>query len=463
MKNSTRLDPNHGWRLSELLNELQRIHRDDVKLYTSGHLNPNKLFNPNKPTCFWSGSLGPIRKRTVQKDQYDEKLANMEDALSEFTFNTALIPAASDHPGFLKAVVTESKSSLFPTLPISDIAIEEKLKEDKKKLQDETFKKDLRLPELRLLKYKPAKNSRQCLSSFSSRDEYQFIHSCLSSVTKKDKFLKFLKIEKEVVAKQDLMESDFTGRKVAISHEKKLEKELQIMNENDYTQSNRLQVFGNVFDDICNSSFVYGDLLKEVKNEYELYMAILLDSQSSIHKKALLAQVKGMEKRTMTPDIEEARNEVKRLVKLAKEALDKNEELQKELELEEEIKKTRTKSETSESEMTKEQLLTLTQKIEEKRCQILNKWDEIYALEKNMKNNFIHITFANISENSIKSIVTEATKLETVNKILKKRIMGIEFKIKENLDKYKISPEEQRKFWDLLDILTRSKDLEECY
>ncbi|XP_072499954.1 uncharacterized protein C6orf118 homolog isoform X2 [Notamacropus eugenii] len=424
MKNSTRLTPSQGWKLSGLLNELQRVHRDDVKLYTSGHLNPNKLFNPNKPTCFWSGSLGPISKRTVSKDQYDEKSAKMEDALSEFTINTALVSEASDRPGFLKTLEAQ-QTGLLPNLLISDIALEQKLKEDRKKLHDEMFKKDLKLPELRLLKYKSGKNSRQCLSS--STDEYQFISSYLSGVTKRDKFLKFLQFEKDVVAKQDLVENDFTGAKVAISHEKKLEQELQKMHDSATPQLNRLHVFGNIFEDICNSSLMFGDLLKEVKNEYELYMAVLLDSQSSIQYKALLAQVKGVEKRTvMSADIEETKDEVKRLVKVAKGALERNEELRNELELEELHSKTpSTEPEPSESEVTEAKPLSLTEKIEKKRCEILSKWDTIYALEKTIKTNLTHAGIISIAESSIKSIETEALKLETINGILKKKIMEI--------------------------------------
>ncbi|XP_036621737.1 uncharacterized protein C6orf118 homolog [Trichosurus vulpecula] len=463
MKSSTRLDPSHGWKLSQLLDELQRVHRDDVKLYTSGHLNPNKLFNPPRPTRFWSGSLGPISKRTVPKDQFDEKSAKMEDALSEFAIKTALVSDASDRPGFLKILDAQPQSGLLPSLPISDIALEQKLKEERKKLHDEMFKKDLKLPELRLLKYKTGKNSRQCLSS--SRDEYQFISSYLSGVTKRDKFLKFLQFEKDVVAKQDLVESDFTGAKVAVSHEKKLEQELQKIHNNAPPEFNRLHVFGKIFEDICNSSLMFGDLLKEVKNEYELYMAILLDSQSSIQYKTLLAQVKGIEKRTvMTSDIEEARDEVKRLVKVAKGALERNEELRSELELEESLSKTPSaKSESPEIEGTEEKPLTLIEKIEEKRCEILNKWDAIYALEKTIKTNWAHAGIINITENSIKSIETEAIKLETVNGILKKKIMDSELKIKENLDRYKVSQEEQQKFWDFLDALIRSEEAEEYY
>ncbi|XP_051854044.1 uncharacterized protein C6orf118 homolog [Antechinus flavipes] len=464
MKHSTRLKTNQAYNLSELLNELERVHRDEVKLYTSGHLNPNKLFNPNKPTHFWSGSLGPIRKITLPRYQYDDRTAQMEDALSEFTIRTALVSESSGRPGGLKTLDFQPQRELLPNLPISDVALEEKLKEERKKLHDEIFKKDLKLPDLRLLKYKKAKNSRQCFSS-SSREEYQFINSYLSGVTKKDTFLKFLQIEKHVIAKQDLRESDFTGSKVSTCHEKKLEEELLKMHSKSPPQYNRLQVYGDIFEDICSSSLIFGDLLKEVKNEYEIYMSILLDSQSSNQYKILLDQVKGMEKRTvMTSDIEAARKEVKRLVRVAKEALERNEKLRTELKLEEFLGHTPCATpESSESEKTEEELPDLAERIEEKRRKILSKWDEIYALEKYIKNNMTHMGIANIIESSIKSIEGEATKLETVNGILKKKIMDLEMKIKENLDMYKVSREEQQKFWDFLDDFISSEDTEEFY
>lgn len=48
--------------------------------------------------------------------------------------------------------------------------------------------------------------------------------------------------------------------------------------------------------------------------------------------------------------------------------------------------------------------LTHVQKIETKRCEILKKWDELKALEKEIKTNMIHIGALNIADNRLKSI-----------------------------------------------------------
>lgn len=65
-------------------------------------------------------------------------------------------------------------------------------------------------------------SSRQCARPASGKDVYQYISSYLSGVTKADRYKKFLSFQREVVAKEDLLKSDFTGSKVAMSHENKL-------------------------------------------------------------------------------------------------------------------------------------------------------------------------------------------------------------------------------------------------
>nr|XP_060473047.1 uncharacterized protein C6orf118 homolog isoform X2 [Panthera onca] len=88
--------------------------------------------------------------------------------------------------------------------------------------------------------------------------------------------------------------------------------------------------------------------------------------------------------------------------------------------------------------------LTLIEKVEKKRCEILSKWDEIHALEREIKTTLIHTGISHITENRIKSIETEAIKLETANRILKKKIHIIENNVKQNLEKHETSEREQQ-------------------
>ncbi|XP_023376206.1 uncharacterized protein C6orf118-like [Pteropus vampyrus] len=143
----------------------------------------------------------------------------------------------------------------------------------------------------------------------------------------------FLRFQKEVVAKQDLLRSDLARSQAALCHEKKLEQELRKVCVCDPRQFNKLQVLAAIFEDVCNSSLLFGDILREVKNEYELYMAILLKSPHTAQYQSLLAQVQELEKWSLrSAAIGQAKEELRALVKATKVALEHNDKLRSELE-----------------------------------------------------------------------------------------------------------------------------------
>lgn len=149
---------------------------------------------------------------------FDKKIAQMKDAWAYFTINTALRPNdAQNTPLFryLNPVAHTSHSSEEDLIP--------KMAPRGEGSSEGRKKEELRLPEMKVLKSKTVKSSRQCVMSPPGKDEYQYISSYLAGVTKADKYRKFLCFEKEVLAKQDLLKNDFTGGKAAICHEKKLE------------------------------------------------------------------------------------------------------------------------------------------------------------------------------------------------------------------------------------------------
>lgn len=51
-----------------------------------------------------------------------------------------------------------------------------------------------------------------------------------------------------------------------------------------------------------------------------------------------------------------------------------------------------------------EKHLTLIEKVEKKRCEILNEWDKLQALEREIKTTLVHTGILHITENRIKSI-----------------------------------------------------------
>ncbi|XP_006729816.2 uncharacterized protein C6orf118 homolog isoform X1 [Leptonychotes weddellii] len=429
--------------LTKLLNKLQKDHRDDIYLYTSGHLNSNKLYRPPETILYhWPNASRPKGEKIFKIEKpSDKKIAKMKDALAYFAINTALSPKdAQTTPLFrylnpLEHISHTSEKDFFPRKALGREASPELRRRE-----------ELRLPEMKVLKYRTVESSRQCVMSPRPKDEYRYISSYLAGITKADKYKKFLCFQKEVLAKQDLTKHDFTGIKAAICHEKKLEQELQKVCVCDPQQFNRLHVFREVFEDICNSSLIFGDILKEVKDEYELYMAILLRSHSPSQCKTLLANAKGLEKRSVkTADVNQAKEELRVMVMATKAALEHNDKLRSELEMENTLlQSAKEKSELSKKDVMNEDHLTLIEKVEKKRCEILNKWDEIQALEREIKTTLIHTGILHITENRIKSIETEAIKLETANRILKKKMHVIENQVKQTMEKNNMSEEEQQ-------------------
>uniref|UniRef100_A0A452U532 Chromosome 6 open reading frame 118 n=1 Tax=Ursus maritimus TaxID=29073 RepID=A0A452U532_URSMA len=393
--------------LTKLLNKLQKDHRDDICLYTSGHLNSNKLYRPPETVLYhWPNANRPKGEKIFKVEKPpDKKIAKMKDALAYFTINTALSPKdAQTTPLFrylnpLEHISRTSEEDFIPRkAPGKEASPELRRREE------------LRLPEMKVLKYRTVESSRQCVMSPRPKDEYRYVSSYLAGITKADKYKKFLCFQKEVLAKQDLMKHDFTGSKAAINHEKKLEQELQKVCVCDPQQFNRLHVLREVFDDICNSSLIFGYL------EYTV-----ITKKENVHPSCtLLANAKGLEKRSVkTADVKQAREELREMVTATKAALEHND---KDGILNSNTLLLKIFPELSKKDVMDEDHLTLIEKVEKKRCEILNKWDEIQALEREIKTTLIHTGISQITENRIKSIETEAIKLETANRILKKKM-----------------------------------------
>uniref|UniRef100_A0A4X1VVV4 Phosphodiesterase 10A n=1 Tax=Sus scrofa TaxID=9823 RepID=A0A4X1VVV4_PIG len=442
--------------LRKLLNKLQEGHREDVYLYTSGHLNPNKLYRPPATILYhWPNANRPKEEKTLDVEKPSgKKIESMKDALAYFTVNTALGPDDTQNTALFRYLNPGAPSS-HPSE--EDVIPKAALR--KEGSPDRPKREELRLPDMRVLRFRAVQSSRQCVSSASGPDRYQYVSSHLAGITKADSYRKFLSFQKQVLAKQDLLENDFTGSKAAMRHEKKLEQELQKVCVCDPGDLNRLHVFGEVFEDICNSSLIFGDILKEIKEEYELYMLLLLKTQPTEQNKTLLTHLRGLEKRRVrTADVDQAREELRALVAAVEAALDRNDRLRSDLELERGLlQSAKNRPEPSEKNADKEPL-TLIEKVERKRCEILNKWDEIQALERQMKTTLVHTGILCITENKIKSLETETVKLETANKILKKKIENIENYVNQSLGKSKLNEAEQQNLWKFINEFVKLKE-----
>ncbi|XP_045044989.2 uncharacterized protein C6orf118 homolog [Desmodus rotundus] len=447
--------------LTKLLNRLEKSHRDDIILYTSGYLNPNKLYRPPETILHhWRNANRPEGRRVRRVERpSDEKVARMKDAWAYFTVNTALGP--NDSPS------TRLSRYLTPSVGVSHASEEDVLPKLTPGEEGAVPRRreELRWPEVKVLKPQAVRSSRECAMSGGGKDEYRYIRSYLAGLTKADKYKKFLHFQREVLATQDCLVTDYTGRRAAMRHEKKLEQELQKACPCD--PHNKLQVLSGVFEDICKSSLIFGDILKEVKDEYELYMAILLRTRPAERYQMLLAQAEGLERRPVkTADVHQAQEQLRALVTATKAALEHNDKLRGELEAERRrLHSARESSgpvphEPCEKNVGKEEHLTLIDKVEKKRCEILKKLDEIQALETEIKTTLVHTGTLHITENRIKSIETDAIKLEKANTLLMRKINVIECQVKLCVEK-NVSGEEQRNIWEFIEEYVKLKETDD--
>ncbi|XP_050749188.1 uncharacterized protein C6orf118 homolog [Gymnogyps californianus] len=292
-----------------------------------------------------------------------------------------------------------------------------KLKALKKKVDEGTdglhmhLKRDkLDVSEIMVLKNKPVNNSRQCVVELA-KEEYQFIPSYLAGITKTEQFNKFLHFQKEFIAKHEPLQNDFTGSKVSEQHERKLAKELQKICGCHPLHFKQLQVVEEVFEDIYNSSLIFGDILKEIE--------------------AVKAQVKGMEKKpSKAPGIQALGKDVQVLMKKASTALEKTKELKNELEMALWISQTpEDKTETCSRHETKriaQKPFSVSEQLESMRCKVLDKWEEMNILETEKKETMVYAGMVDIMENNLKEIEE------------------VEGNITEILDKLRITQENQR-------------------
>ncbi|CAN0500887.1 unnamed protein product [Rangifer tarandus platyrhynchus] len=442
--------------LRTLLNQLQKDHRDDVCMYMSGHLNPNKLYRPPETILYhWPNANRPPQAKVFGAERLSDEVKKMKDALARFTISTAVGPSDAENTPLFRYLNPPAQASHASQ---EDVSPKAGLREEGS--PERPKRGELILPDIKVLKYKEVTSSRECVSSPPGRDEFQYVSSYLAGVTKADRYRQFLSFQKQVLAKQDLLMRDFTGSQAARCHEKKLEQELQKICVCDPEEFNRLQVFGEVFEDICNSSLIFGDILKEIKEEYELYMLLLLKNHPTEEYKSLLAEVQSLKKgKVKTAGVQRAKEELRALVTAVRAALDHSDRLRNELEQERVLlEATRNRAESPERKAVKEENLTLLEKVGKKRCEVLHKWDEIQALERVMKTTFVHTGILQITESKIKSLETETIKLETANKILMKKIQFTVNYVKQIMGKNKLREGERQNLWGYIKEFAKLKE-----
>nr|XP_025965631.1 uncharacterized protein C6orf118 homolog [Dromaius novaehollandiae] len=426
---------------THLLDCMEIAHKNDIKLYTSGHLNHNKLYKPSEKIKL--GQWDSARKQTSfmsERDQFpaqNERAKKMKNFSSNFYSSIPPLPAHTDSSLPTNRYPQSSVTRLGPPADVSLTPLESlNLKVPKKKVKEGTNRfsmhlkrHELDVSEIMVLKNKPVKNSRQCVAE-PVKEEYQFIPSYLAGTTKTDQFNKFLHFQREFIAKHELPKNDFTGSKASEQHEMKLTKALQKICDRDPLHFKQLQVVEKVFEDICNSSLIFGGVLKEIKNEYELYMMTLLDSLPiELYKRhsilvpnspwcpALLRQQDGPW---------QLQNELEMLMWMSQTP--------------------ETKTETCSDHEMKEivgKTPSVAEQLESMRCEVLSTWEEMMILQTEKKERM-----------ACAGMVDMANTIRDVEEV--------EDSITGTLDKLHITQENQKKVWELIEEFSLLEEEEQA-
>ncbi|XP_047207368.1 uncharacterized protein C6orf118-like isoform X1 [Girardinichthys multiradiatus] len=237
-----------------------------------------------------------------------------------------------------------------------------------------------------------------------------------------------LRFEKADTAKQDVRE----GPKVAEVCKRKLQKELKKLSGLSWPSRDRLAVFSDVFDDVCEGSPVFGRILREIKAEYDLYINHLMDSHSSRDNVTLQALIQdiGEIKISDKDKVDYAEKEVCRLEEEVRGTLEENKRVQDELNnLLAVIQQSSIKNTSLSRNEDSGAAIDHTSIVQFRRLQVLNVLEEIQQLEGELQTKLASTVAAAASERRVKDLKTETInliasndRLRTINKDLQKNI-----------------------------------------
>ncbi|TNN66697.1 hypothetical protein EYF80_023086 [Liparis tanakae] len=224
---------------------------------------------------------------------------------------------------------------------------------------------------------------------------------------------------RQVRAKQDL----WAGTHVSEMHERKLQKGLRRLSAQSWPSRDRLAVFSDVFDDVCEGSPVFGRILREIKTDYDLYANSLMASQSLRHKKSLGTSLRylGNDKGRQM-ELKDAIKEVFRLEQEFQSAQEENKRVR------DESHNVPAPVGPEDGDMTNTSLSGLRDggtahgpagSVQSKRLQVLITWRENQRLEEELKEKPVSFGEITATELCIKDVKTEMMRLIASNERLK--------------------------------------------
>ncbi|XP_070772764.1 uncharacterized protein C6orf118-like [Enoplosus armatus] len=296
-------------------------------------------------------------------------------------------------------------------------------------------------------------------SDLEGRQEFSSSHSDQEGLNNEGQLRTKHQVGRQVTAKQDL----WAGINVAEMHERKLRKELKKLSAQSWPSRDRLVVFSDVFDDVCEGSPVFGHILREIKTDYDLYVNNMMASQSSLHDMLLNTSLEDLSNgKVREMELEDAEKEVCRLEQEARRALEENERVRNELQNVPAIVG------PGDSDMKNTSLSGLqdrgiaigcTGSVLSKRLQVLNMWREIQQLDEEIKEKLVSTVTTTATERRIRDLKTEIMRLIASNDRLKTTNKDLENNINTVLNREKASKVIRRMLWDEVhcDLQTESE------
>ncbi|KAK1904977.1 putative protein C6orf118 [Dissostichus eleginoides] len=389
---SSRCKPSPGCFRSDihrLLLAAEAGQKTDILSYSSGHLGPRSLNQPQPHSetkqSFWKSLDKPQNPLTPQQTQTKTltfvKKKEKKERLSQFSTVASSVESEAsrstqDQATNVSPHTDKREDTSLPTvvncssnvLPVQQKAFTPKM-------------------------------------SSSSTDSEEKQHSDEKGLNKNGQLKTKQLFRRQDIAMQDL----WGGINVAEIHERKLQKELRRLSAQSWPSRDRLAVFSDVFDDVCEDSPVFGRILREIKTDYDLYVNHLMAS----HGMSLDTSLKALsnEKESQT-DLEFAVEEVCRLEQEARKALEEN-------------KRVRNKSQNvpatagPEDSDTQNTCLSGLQDNTSNRLQVLSTWREIQHLEEEVKRKPVSSVTIADTERHVKEQKKEILRLIASNDRLK--------------------------------------------
>ncbi|KAE8280484.1 hypothetical protein D5F01_LYC21046 [Larimichthys crocea] len=447
MSNSSKPNPTcFSSDIHRLLLAAEAGQKVDILTYCSGHLGPRSL-NQSQPQkeknqSFWNmsqsfeGTPNPLTvPQTRTKTLTFVKKNEIKESSSEFSTGTTLV----------ESEVSRSRRGQ---------ATDRSSQTDRGK--NESLPKIVYCSSNSLPVQPRALSQKKSNFSADPEGKQQF---CLSHSDEKKQLETKQRFGRQVIGKPDPR----AGINVAELHERKLEKELKKLSAQSWPSRDRLVVFSDVFDDVCEGSPVFGRILREIKTDYDLYVNHLMSSQSSLQNMSPNTSLKDLGNgKVREMELEDAEKEVSRLEQEAREALEENKRVRNELQNvptitgpEDSDMKNRSLSELQD----RGTAISCTTSVQSKRLHVVNVWREIQQLEEEIKEKMVPTAAATATERSIKDLKTEIMRLIASNDCLRTANKDLTNNINMVLNREKASKAIRRMLWEEIncDLQTESE------